>query len=105
MQAKNDETRNVARINDHITSPLTGAAYSDLLVCFLPITTLFDDSHDQVFSCHEWKLLRNPASDNLGIHDQPFRHISQSREDNVCSQKPFRERHATIRTTVASVAR
>lgn len=29
-------------------------AYTNLLVGFLPITALLDDSHDQVLRGHEW---------------------------------------------------
>jgi hypothetical protein len=45
-----------------------GDVYSDLFVCFLPIATLLDYGHDDVFCRHERKFLGDTPGNDLGVH-------------------------------------
>jgi hypothetical protein len=84
-------------ISPHITSTMR-LFYPDLLMSFLPIAPFLDDRHDNIFSRHERKLLRNPTRDNIWVYNKAFADVPQCRKDDVSSQERFRKSNPPVCT-------
>ena len=67
---------------------------------FLSVTTLLDDSHNQVLSSHEGQFLSETTGDDLGVDNHALGDILEGGENDVGSEEGFWQGDTAVGTAL-----
>lgn len=70
---------------------------------FLAVSAGFDESHDDVFCCHEGELLGDTPSDDTGVDDETFGDVLESGKNDVGGEESFGECDPAVGTVYVCV--